>query len=265
MQIFLRTLTGEELTLEVAHDDTIQTVKAKIHNKADIPACQVWCLIFAGANLIDRLCVSDYGTQRGNTLHLVLCHQIKPELCNNTYCQGNAQVQTKLCRNTYFVKPAVGKTIVLKCFPGDTIGLVKERIQDKEGVPADQLRLVFAGQQLANDQTLIDYDIDEGSTMFLVLRANMVQPTNAPQQHGSVRRKIPSREYCVKTLTGKSITLECPNSDTIALTAILTPLSPLYLLLASSQWPCIQKMQAHDTFIKMVTFIVIVPCLNPSM
>uniref|UniRef100_A0A2M4B035 Putative ubiquitin n=1 Tax=Anopheles triannulatus TaxID=58253 RepID=A0A2M4B035_9DIPT len=148
MQIFVKTLTGKTITLDVVPTETVLDIKSKIEEREGIDPDQQR-IIFAGKQLENGRIISDYNIQHGSTMHLVL------------RLKGGMQI---------FVRMLTGKTIAIDTEPESTVESVKKQIDEREEIPPNQQRMIFAGKQLEDGRTLEEYSIIKGSTIHLVLR-----------------------------------------------------------------------------------------------
>lgn len=147
-QIFVKTLSGRSITLNVEKTDTIEELKTKIREKESIPEDQQR-LVFAGKCLDDGKTVGDYNIQSESTVFMLL------------RLRGGMML---------FMKNLEGKTITLDVESNNTVEDLKEKIKDKEGIPVDQMRLIYGGKDLQNSRQLSDYNLQNESTIHLLLR-----------------------------------------------------------------------------------------------
>ena len=141
MQIFVKTLMCNMITLKVEAMDTIKKVKAKIQDKEGIPTDQQE-LFYGEHKLEDECTLSAYNIQSDSTLYILLHFYI-------------------------VVKTLTGKRFTLMVEPSDTVEDVMADIEYKEGIPVHCQRLIFAGKELMNNKQLLEYNIKNGATVYL--------------------------------------------------------------------------------------------------
>lgn len=146
-----QTPAGETVTLSVNLTDTMADVAFLLRRKKGIYLNQQR-LFFGDKRLSTTHAMCElwsYNIQGGSTLHLAHPRHHGPFM--------------------FHVKCLTGKTIYFDVCSSDTVHGVMEMLQDREGIPPEQQRFIFAGRQLEKRFTLLDYNVEEGSTAHLII------------------------------------------------------------------------------------------------
>ena len=149
LDIYIKTPTGKLILIDVKSSDSINNVKCKIKNKEKMPTDQQH-LKFSGYQLEDDKILKDYNIQNNSIIDLV----IKAKDFLKIYIE------------------IIGKnTITINADSSDSLQDIQEIIREKEGISINQQWLIYSGKQLENDKTLSYYNIQNNSTVFLIVRS----------------------------------------------------------------------------------------------
>ena len=179
-QIFIRTIPGKTLALDMAETESVEVVKSLIESKEGVPAHQQR-LFFNGKQLTNDTTLYEYGIRNASTLELSLS------------LPGGGVMEV-------YIKTTGGMTILVKVERETTILELKQKIQQQKGYTVEQQKLIFCGAVLEDSLTLADYNIQRATTLHLVVG----------QRHGEKRVSI-----TVMTKTNREIKCSVLPTDTL--------------------------------------------------
>ena len=172
MQIFVKCPSGKIVTLEVDASNTIENVKAKIHDQEGIrPNLQH---LFYGEELEDKRTLCDYNIKGESVLYITFLH----------------------APMHLYVKTLMGRTIALVVDSSYTVEDVKADIEYEEGIPVCQQRLLLGGKQLLNEKTISHYNIQNDTTLQLLIRwREAIQIFVQTPAHATIPLEVAASEF----------------------------------------------------------------------
>jgi ubiquitin C len=179
MQLFIKTLIGPCFAIPCEETDTILELKQKMEKNYEegMPPDQMR-ILWGGKQLEDERTIKDYGLMHNTTLHICL------------RLRGGMQL---------FIKTLIGPCFAVPCEETDTILELKQKMEKnyEEGMPPDQMRILWGGKQLEDERTIKDYGLMHNTTLHICLRLR-----------GGM-------QLFIKTLIGPCFAVPCEETDTI--------------------------------------------------
>ena len=142
-EIVIKTFSGDSFTVQVTPDDTVETVKTKIHERQGI-APESQKIIYTGRELENHTRLGELNVHTATTFYLEVLQPPK-----------------------IYVKPLMGEAIALDFDPNVTVADVKSGIQEKVGISSNQISLLFGGRELEDGQMLASYGVQDKSTIYM--------------------------------------------------------------------------------------------------
>ena len=179
---------GRPITITITYGTTIRELKKYIRRpKEKLDEIKLMCNNkYLG---VDERTVGSYGVKNGSNIFKSVCTFRFPE------------------KYHIFVRTLTGRTLAIESKPSDLVSELKERIQNREGIPPDQQRLIYGGTQLENCFSLFEYGACQESTLHLVLRLRGGMYHESSGKDGGFQ---PLKD-CI--LFAGNITDETPNSE----------------------------------------------------
>ncbi len=173
MQVFIKTVSGKAITIEIESSDTIRNLKKQIEAKEGVcPDQQI--IVYSGQQLEDYKTLADYSIEKEATVRFF------------SKILGGMQI---------YVRSLTGRLLTLQVEPNALVRTVKSAIEAQEGIPADDQRLIWGGKDLEDGRTLAEYNILREANLVVILRIrggmmnkNSVSKYNMGRKESSVTR-----------------------------------------------------------------------------